>query len=124
VTTAKPPFPKPKGYGPRQLFVSGQAPASSQGGILVVTLQLGQGQELVHLGNIGTHFSSEGKLAGQDAPWQPVLGKETYPSSWQAWRIALKPSAAPQPFELRVSAKVPESGKLSFAGHFIPADRP
>lgn len=124
VTTAQPPFPKPLGiYGGRKLFVQGQVPASSQGGILVVSAQLGQGRELVHLGNIGAHFSSEGKLAGQGAFWQPVLGQETYPSSWQAWRIAVGPSTSPQPFELLITAEAPVNAESGFTAHFLPASR-
>jgi hypothetical protein len=123
VTTAKPPFPKPQDYGPRKLFVQGQAPASTQGGILVVAVQLGQGSELAHLGNIGTHFSAEGRIAGQDAHWRPVLGTETYPSSWQAWRIAVGPSTTPQPFELAIGTRAPINAESGFTAHFLPSSR-
>ncbi|OHB85934.1 MAG: hypothetical protein A2V98_03705 [Planctomycetes bacterium RBG_16_64_12] len=119
VTTAKPPFPLPKTYGPRQLVVSGEAPASTGGGILVVTVEMKAGSGPVWLGNVGTHFSSEGKLAGEVAPFQPVLGGATYPSPWQAWRIAVEPAATPQPFELSIGANVGPNLQLQCQGHFI-----
>ena len=87
---------------------------------LVVAAELRKGEELMHLGNIGDRFTAAGKLAGQDAPWRPVLGHETYPSSWQAWRIGLKASSTPQPFELRLAPKTSRDVELTFTGHFVP----
>jgi hypothetical protein len=119
-TRAKPPFPKPPSTTSRTFVVRGESPGSSQGGLVVVTLQLRRQGDLVHMGNMGSYFTSEGKLAGQNASWQPVLGKETYPSSWQAWRIAVGPSANPQPFELSITTKAPINGPSAFMAHFIP----
>ncbi len=123
VTNAKPPLPRPKAHEPRRLVVAGQAPASAKGGLLVVTAQLRQNGELLHLGNIGTHFSAEGTLAGHEARWQPVLGMETYPSSWQAWRIACAPSTNAQPFELSIATKAPVAIPSGCKAYFLPASR-
>jgi len=119
VTTAKPPFPLPKSYGPRQLIAGGKVPASKDGGILVLTMEMKAGSRPLWLRNVGTHFSSEGKLAGEAVPFQPVLGKATYPAPWQAWRIAVEPSATPQAFELTVGANVSPNAQLQCKGHFI-----
>ena len=119
-TTAKPPIPLPKGYGPRRLILRGQAPASSKGGMLVVTVQLSQGTSAFEVRNVGTSFSVQGKPTGEPIRWEPVLGKRTYPASWQAWRIPIEPSTAPRPFELTITTTL--TGNVNFAckGHFIP----
>jgi len=49
-----------------------------------------------------------------------VLGKGTYPSCWQAWRIALAPSTTSQPINLSVSVSAPANVECLFQGHFIP----
>jgi len=119
VTTAPPPFPEPTESWPWKLLVQGQAPASAQGGILVVATQLGRGRELVHLRNVGAQFIANGTLAGQAASWRPVLGNETYPSPWQAWRIPVGPSTSPQPFALSITTRAPINLESGFSAHFL-----
>jgi hypothetical protein len=119
-TTAKPPVPPPAPNGPRRLAVRGQSPASARGGTLVITAELKTGAESLWLTDIGRHFSGEARLGGQSVACQPVLGAHTYPSSWQAWRIPLGPSAARQAVELRITTSLPGGTKCVFQGHFIP----
>jgi hypothetical protein len=120
VTTSKPPIPPPARKGPRRLSVRAQSPASARGGTLVVAAELKRGAELLWLGDIGTHFSAEARLGDRPVACQPVLGTATYPSSWQAWRISLGPSAAPQAVELRITTSLPTGVQPAFRGHFIP----
>ncbi|MFH1264924.1 MAG: hypothetical protein ABIK89_04310, partial [Planctomycetota bacterium] len=119
-TTAKPPFPLPKQYGPRQLAVKGEVPPSAAGGTLVVTVEMKGSSGPAWLRNVGKHFSSEGKLAGQPAPLRPVLGEATYPAPWQAWRIEVEPSAAPQAFELSISTTAGANLELPCNAYFLP----
>jgi hypothetical protein len=119
-TTALPPFPKPPESGLHKLLVQGQAPTSAVGGILVVAARLGHGGEPTYVGNVGVHFTASGTLAGKSAPWLPVLGKETYPSAWQAWRVEIGASVSMQPFELSITTKAPVNLESGFTAHFLP----
>jgi hypothetical protein len=120
LTTAKPPLPRPVAKDAQRFVIEAQTPASKRGGVFVVAADLKKGNESASFGDIGTHFSGEAKLADQSVPCQPVLGVGTYPSSWQAWRIVLPPSAEPRTVELAVSAALPADVKCVFQGHFIP----
>jgi hypothetical protein len=124
VTTAKPPIPPPVRKDWQRFAIQAQSPATAQGGTLVITAELKKGTEAVSLGNIGTCFSAEAKLAGQPIVCQPVLGKATYPSCWQAWRISIAPSAVPQPVEASVSVSAPVGTTCQLLGHFVPVDAP
>jgi hypothetical protein len=120
VTTAKPPLPMPKTYGSRQLVVRGEVPPSRTGGTLVVTLEMKGSSGPMRLKNVGTYFSSEGKLGGDANGFQPVLGKKTHPAPWQAWRIAVGPFASPRPFELTLDTVVSPNVQMPCKAHFIP----
>ncbi|MFZ1937090.1 MAG: hypothetical protein WCB27_21720 [Thermoguttaceae bacterium] len=120
VTTAKPPLPRPIAKDAERLAIEAQTPASAHGGTFVVAAELKKGADLAFFGDIGTHFSGEAKLARRPLPCQPVLGKGTYPSCWQAWRIVLPPSGNPQSVELSVSVSLPARVTCRFHGHFIP----
>ena len=102
------------------MVVRGEVPASKSGGTLVVSVEMKRRSEPVWLRNVGSHFSGEGELAGLSAPFEPVLGKATYPAPWQAWRLAVAPSASPQAFELTISAMVSPDVELSCEAHFVP----
>ena len=119
-TRAKPPLPMPKTHATRQLVVRGKVPPSKTGGTLVVTVPMEGSLGPVRLRNVGTHFSSEGKLDGDAARFQPVLGKATYPAPWQAWRIAVGHCASPRPFELTIGTVVPLNVQLPCKAYFIP----
>lgn len=119
-TTAKPPLPRPKTHAARQLLVRGEVPPSKTGGTLVVTVQIEGGSGPLWLRHVGTHFSTQGKLAGDTARFQPVLGKATYPAPWQAWRATVEPFDAPRPFELTIDTVVPANASLSCWAYFLP----
>jgi hypothetical protein len=119
-TAAKPPLPSPTPSGPRSLVVTGQMPASASGGLLVVSVQMTRGTQPMRVGGPGKYLTAQGTLAGQTAAWKPVLGTATYPSCWQAWRMAVAASARPQPFELAITANVGPDVQLSPRGHFVP----
>ena len=119
VTAAKPPIPLPKGYGLTPIIVKGQAPASRNGGTLVVTLEMGKDGKPLAMHNVGAHFWSQATLAGKPVTFTPVLGNATYPAPWQAWRLAIEPSAQPQPFELSITTRVAPIVQRTWKGHFL-----
>ncbi len=120
VTAAKPPLPRPIAKDAQRFAIIAEMPATDHGGTFVVAAELKKGNEPAYFGDIGTHFSGEAKLAGRPVPCQPVLGKGTYPSCWQAWRIAVPRFANPRPVELSVSASLPAGVTCRFQGHFVP----
>jgi hypothetical protein len=119
-TTAKPPIAAPRGQPPAGVVVAGEAPASRAGGLLVVTARMTSGGAPAMLGDVGSHFSCEARLASQPVVATPVLGRGTYPAPWQAWRIPLGPSPEPRPFDLTIAPKLSPNVKLTFAAHFVP----
>ena len=120
VTTAKPPIPRPEAAHARLLALRAQAPVTERGGTLVVTAELKRGAEAIPFPDIGSLFVADAKLGGRSLECRPVLGTATYPSSWQAWRIAVGPSTAPQEVELSVGASVRSNVEILFTGHFCP----
>jgi hypothetical protein len=120
-TTAKPPIPPPAVKGPRPYTIQAQLPAAAHGGTFVVAADLKNGSQAVWLGDMGTYFSSEAKLVGKTVACQPVLGTATYGSPWQAWRIAVEPSAEPRTVELSITTSLPRNVQCVFQGHFIPS---
>ena len=119
-TTAKLPLPHPAAKDAERYAIQTDVPASARGGTFVITAELKRGSESVALDNIGTYFSHDAKLAGQPVPCQPVLGKNTNASCWQAWRIMLPPSESAKSVELSVTTTVPGGVYCVFQGHFIP----
>jgi hypothetical protein len=119
VSTAKPPVPLGVVQKPR-LAVSGKAPASTAGGTLVVTAEMRRGSAPFMVGDASARFTVQGTVGGRDVLCEPAVRGPGYPVSWQAWRIALKPSSTPQPFELRLDARTPPDVELTLGGHFVP----
>jgi hypothetical protein len=119
-TTATSPLALPRPAEPRSLVIQGQVPSSHDGGLLVVSVEMKQGPAPMPMGGPGKSFSAHGKLAGKTIQCQPVLGTATYPSSWQAWRIAVQPSAGPQAFELSITTTLPPTIRGTCQGHFLP----
>lgn len=120
VTSAKPLFPLPKGYGPKTTIVRGQAPASAAGGLLVVTAEMRRAGSPMAVSNVGSHFSAEGTLGGRNVTWTPVLGKATYPAPWQAWRVVLPPGSETRPFVLRVTTTLAGNVDWKHSAQFVP----
>lgn len=104
----------------KTVVVRGQLPATNSGGMIILTAEMKTGSEPLPLKNVGTLFSCEGKLAGENVQVQPVLGTATYPSSWQAWRTAATPSAVPRDFQLTIGSTAPANARFAFKAYFIP----
>ena len=113
------PIAAPKPAGPRSVVVKGQVPASPHGGMLVVYAQMRTAGKLVAFPGPGKLLSGQGKLAGKTVAWQPALGKETYPSSWQTWRTIVERSAEPRPFQLEITTSL-TNVDLSCKSYFLP----
>ena len=118
-TTATSPLALPRPAEPRSLVIRGQVPSSRDGGLLVVSIEMEQGHAPMYVGGPGKSFTARGKLAGKAIACQPVLGTATYPSSWQAWRIAVQPSSGPQAFELSITTTLPPSIQVKYQGHSL-----
>ncbi len=118
LTTDPSPLEQPAGITSPARTLRLTAPSSNNGGIVVVTAQLTVGGEATAQPNIGTHFSASAQIDGQQAECRPVLGSETYPSSWQAWRIPVTPSSAPQVLDLSVTTDLWLN--LAFRAYFLP----
>jgi hypothetical protein len=119
-TTAKPPVAIPRGYGRGPWVVRTRAPATARGGTLAIAAELRRGTAPLERGNIGSLFDATALLEGSPTELRPVLAKETYPSSWQAWRIPLTPSAASRTVELSVKTPAPAETELRFRAFFVP----
>ncbi|MGA2255872.1 MAG: hypothetical protein ABSG53_14595, partial [Thermoguttaceae bacterium] len=121
VTASKKPISPPAARGEQRFLVKTSSPSSSRGGMFVISAELKKGSEPAYFGDIGTHFSAKGKRDGHSVVCQPVLGNGTYPSCWQAWRIALEPAIVSQAIDVSVSVSLPANVKCLFQGHFIPS---
>jgi len=119
-TTAKPPLPSPPPRRLRSLVVKGRMPASESGGLLVISVEMTRDSQPMHVRGPGKYFAAEGKLAGQDVSWESVVGKQTYPCCWQAWRLPVASSVESQPFELTIKADFAPDVSLCPKGHFVP----
>lgn len=117
--TTSEPVSAPRRHEPRRLAVRGQVPASPQGGLLVVAVEMSKDGKPVEVSNVGQLFSAEGSMDGRPAAWQPVLGKATYPSCWQAWRLSLGPSVHARQIALAIVPRVVSDVDLRCRGHFV-----
>ena len=113
----------PTGYGSRAWQVTGQAHSTRQGGLFVVSAELTRDGKPFEARDLGTHLTLKGTLAGEPAAFRPALGQQTYPSSWQSWRLDIAPSQAAQPFALTVQAGGLPVADLRWSAHFIPSDK-
>jgi hypothetical protein len=105
----------------RQVFsIKGEVPACQHGGTLVITAEMSKGKVAVMTKDVGAHFSASGTLGGAPRECHPVLGKATYPASWQAWRIAVEASSAPRPFEFSIVNSTELEVQVTCHGHFVP----
>ena len=120
VTAAPAPLPTPAPAGVDLVTIEGQAPASSNGGMLVITARLGDGPHPPEHPNLGTFFAHRGFLEDQPAAWVPVLGTATYPASWQAWRLEVPPAAGPRRFRLLVESRLKLAVPGALAGYYLP----
>jgi hypothetical protein len=121
---ASPASEAPPSVPKRTVLVRGCAPASRQGGILVVTAKLHKGNASFSVNNLGKYFAGKATLAGRAIPCQPVVHRKTYPASWQAWRIAVPASDRDRDWTLVVTAMLPRDVKMNWNCYFIPGDQP
>ena len=112
----------PTGYGRRSWQMTGQVPQTRQGGMLAISVELLRDGKPLEVPNLGSHLSLEGTVAGEAADFRPALGQQTYPSSWQSWRLDIEPGRAGQPFELTVQTGGLPDCELRWTAHFIPRD--
>ena len=104
----------------REFTVKGEVPPCQLGGTLAITAEMRKGTVAVMTKDVGTHFTISGTLRGGPPECHPVLGKATYPASWQAWRIAVEASSNPQPFEFSIINSTELEAELSCREHFLP----
>ena len=109
VTTARPPVPLPAGFGgSKSRKLTARLPATAGGGLLVVA----GGKRLVVS---GAH------LAGRPVAVRQVWHVGAmYPSSWQAWRLAVPPADRPRMVELVVTAGSARRGARPWTAYFLP----
>ncbi len=120
-TTAKRPIPLPRPTAPPRLTVKGQVPASAKGGMLVVSVKMTKGAQPAMTRNVWTQIeATRCEVAAKVVPIQPVVGERTHPVCWQAWRIHVEPSVAPQDFKLSLASGTTDKIKKEFNAHFIP----
>jgi hypothetical protein len=106
---------------PRSLTIRGQVPACPSGGTLVVAVHMTKAGAPFRPWSPGHRFlSAAATLAGQTIACRPVLGDNTYPACWQAWRIAVAAAADSRPFELEIGTSLSPTFTLKCSGHFIP----
>jgi hypothetical protein len=105
----------------REFVLHGEAPASARGGLVTISAELRDGTQQYWIRAPRQKFSIQGKLAGKEVSPTPVL-IEGYPAPWQAWRVQVEQSAAPQLLELAVTTSLPPEVHLVFKAHFVPGD--
>jgi hypothetical protein len=123
VTDAPLPVALPEGYGSVPLVVAVLAPPSAGGGTLAIAVEMRKEGVPFAINDIGSSFEASAKVSGKSAECRPVLGKATYPSPWQAWRIELEPSAEARPIELAVLSGLSPDADFAWRAWFVPAGR-
>ena len=112
--TAQPPESVPSEYHGTSAGVgrkiTGQIPPAAKGGMLVV------------VASGGTAGILETRLAGQPVASTVVWKGKFSPAPWQAWRIAVEPSAKPQEIVLAFSGDVQQPAGQTWKGFFIPLE--
>ena len=118
--TAATPVPPPQRHEPPRFQVSGQAPGLPVAGLLVVTVEMSRRDGGPHeIRNVGDAYEAVGTLAGRPMAWRPVLGRKTYPSAWQAWRLPLPAAATEQPFGLTVTPRLGADTVLKWQAYWV-----
>ena len=102
------------------LRLAGSAPASPSGGVLAVTVELLKDGKRFTQGDPGRQYAAVATLGGQTIAATPALRDKGYPAGWQAWRLAVLPSPAPQPWALSVSFTADASVSVTARAHWLP----
>jgi hypothetical protein len=98
----------------------GEVPPTKSGGILAVSVELKQGVHPLYIHHRSGDLEFAGSLDRKPAAFQPVVGGGWYPAPWQTWRLTVKPSEKPQPFEFELSSDLPAEVEYRFSAHFVP----
>lgn len=112
--------PAPELFPKRTLQARGRAPASKQGGLLVITAKLHKGTMSFPINRFGGYTAANAKLNGRAIPCVAVGNRKTYPVSWQAWRIQVPPSSQARDWTLLATVMLPKEVQISWNSHFIP----
>lgn len=103
----------------RRLY-RGELPPTRSGGVLAVSVELQKGPRPFWIHHRPGLLEAKGSLNGQSAAFEPVVGDGNYPAPWQTWRLAVKSSQTPQPFELQVTSMLPSDVERRFSAWFVP----
>ena len=106
---------------PDTYTVKGEVPASTKGGMLVVSVKMTKDSRAAMTRTVWNWVeAARGEVAAKVVLLQPVVGKKTHPVCWQAWRIHVEPSARPQDFRLSVVSNMADNIEKEFNAYFIP----
>jgi len=117
-TAAEPPIRVPRQV--KEFVVRGEAPATSRGGTLAVSVELREGAHPYWTQECRRGLEFAGELAGKPAAFQAVVNNGWYPASWQTWKVALEPSDKPRSFVLEITSALPSEVDHRFSVHFVP----
>ena len=100
----------------RALTLTATLPSSTQGGTLVITAERRRNGRVFQTCWPGKEFA----LRCDDATLVvvPVLGRATYRTAWQAWRISTPVSA--QIVRCLITTRAPEDVMFTYRAHFVP----
>jgi hypothetical protein len=123
-----PTVPAPQAAPPAKLSrtghrLIGRLPAIGQSGTLVVCVELSRAGQVFAVTAVDCLWA-QARLGGRERAVEPVLTGKCYPAPWQAWRMDIRPSPQPVPFEFMISSALPRGVELAFAAHFVPKDGP
>lgn len=103
------------------LLLRGSLPASRNGGMLVIMLEMTVDNRALSINNVGRFLIAEAQIDNRSLPLIPVMGEWTYPAAWQAWRAALPAIPVTNEIEVIVTALLDARVNLSSRAYFIPA---
>jgi len=104
------------------LALTTELPACKRGGVAVVWVQLRRNEIPEMERDNAKNFAARVQVAGTPTPLEPVVGLETYPVSWQAWRIPVGSSATPRKLEALVSVLARPGADTVAKAYFIPSN--
>ena len=83
-------------------------------------LELKQGAHPFYIHHRDGKLKFSGTFNAKPAAFLPVAGNGWYQAAWQAWRLAVPPSAKPQPFDFQVHSDLPADVEYRISAHFVP----
>jgi hypothetical protein len=98
----------------------GELPPTKSGGVLAVSVELKQGAHPLYIHHRSGDLRFAASLDEKAVSFQPVVGNGWYPAPWQTWRLEVKPSEKPRPFEFQLESGLPADVEHKFSAHFVP----